>query len=394
MTLEKPLDSITEEDLKQLIENQVLEKKRLDYKVSLPLTADADKKEFLADVSSFANSSGGDIIYGISQDNTTGFPSELVGIDSENIDKEILRLESIIREGIEPRIPSTAFQPIKLANAKVVLILRVQKSWASPHRIKFKEDHRFYARATNGKYKLDVTELRNAFTLRESLNEKINRFREDRVAKLFANETPVPFYSNAKIVLHLIPLSSFNPSTVYDLVKIAPQLALYEPMYTRGWNHRYNLDGLLAYSVGQNELSHSYTQLYRNGIMEIVEGLMLKPDKAKLIPSIAYEQEILREFPKYLSALKFLDVELPIVIFLSLVDVRGYLMAVDTFFHGERYAIDRDVLLLPEAIVESFEIEPQTIFKPAFDAIWNACGFASSLNYNDKGEWKPRLFPF
>ena len=114
MTLEKPLDSINEQDLKQLIENQVLEKKGLDYKLSLPSNSDADKKEFLADVSSFANSSGGDIIYGMAQDNTTGLPMELVGIDSVNLDQETLRLESIIREGIEPRIPSVTPHLIKL----------------------------------------------------------------------------------------------------------------------------------------------------------------------------------------------------------------------------------------------------------------------------------------
>ena len=127
--------------------------------------------------------------------------------------------------------------------------------------------------------------------------------------------------------------------------------------------------------------------------MEIVEGLMLKPDRAKVIPSIAYEQELLHDFPRYLSALKFLGVELPIVVFLTLVDIKGYMMATDTFFLRDSYAIDRDVLLLPEFIVESFDAEPQAIFKPAFDAIWNACGFAGSLNYNDKGEWKPRRFP-
>ena len=106
MTLEKPLDNIKEEDLKELIENHVIEKKDLDYKLSLPSSRDGDKKEFLADIVSFANTSGGDIIYGIAQDNATGYPIELSGIDLPNKDQEILRLESIIREGMEPRIPS------------------------------------------------------------------------------------------------------------------------------------------------------------------------------------------------------------------------------------------------------------------------------------------------
>lgn len=394
MSLEKPLESITEDDLKQLIENKVLEAKRLDYKLLLPTNSDGDKKEFLADVSSFANSSGGDIIYGISQDNTTGYPLELVGLDSENVDKETLRLESTIREGIEPRVPSISVKPIKLTNSKAIIILRIQKSWASPHRIKFKEDHHFWARATNGKYRLDVGELRNAFTLRENLNHKIKRFREDRIAQLFANETPIPFYNNAKIILHLIPLNSFNPSITYDLTKLERHIGLYEPIYTMSWSHRYNLDGLLAYAVNQSDASHSYTQLYRNGVIEAVEGLMLKPDRQKYVPSIAYEQELLKSLSKYLQALKFLNVELPVVALLTLVGVKGYLMATDVFFQGESSPIDRDILLLPETIVESYEEKPDKILKPQFDAVWNACGFTHSLNYNEKGDWSPkRIFP-
>ena len=51
----KDLAAITELDLKSLIENSVLEQKTLDYKKMLPGNSDSEKKEFLADVSSFAN---------------------------------------------------------------------------------------------------------------------------------------------------------------------------------------------------------------------------------------------------------------------------------------------------------------------------------------------------
>ena len=233
MTLEKPLESINEQDFKELIENQVLEKKGLDYKLLLPANSDTDKKEFLADVSSFANSSGGDIIFGISQDNTTGLPKELIGLDSSNVDQEMLRLQSIVRDGIEPRIPSVAIQPVKLSNSKTAIILRVQKSWVSPHRVKFKGDHRFYTRSSNGKYELDAGELRNAFTLSENLNDKIKRFRESRISSIFANETPVPFQGGAKLVLHMIPFISFDPSAAYDIDKITSTQR--RPIDAHGW---------------------------------------------------------------------------------------------------------------------------------------------------------------
>ena len=58
--LSKPLEAIKESDLQALVDNQVTERKTLEYKEALPGNADGDKMEFQVDVSSFANASGGD----------------------------------------------------------------------------------------------------------------------------------------------------------------------------------------------------------------------------------------------------------------------------------------------------------------------------------------------
>ena len=64
MSLNKPLDQIEERDLQELLAGQVSEHKTLEYKLALPGNSDSERKEFLADVSSFANAAGGDLIYG------------------------------------------------------------------------------------------------------------------------------------------------------------------------------------------------------------------------------------------------------------------------------------------------------------------------------------------
>jgi hypothetical protein len=45
--------------------NGVAEGRQLDYKEQLPISSDDDKREFLGDVTSFANTAGGDLIYGV-----------------------------------------------------------------------------------------------------------------------------------------------------------------------------------------------------------------------------------------------------------------------------------------------------------------------------------------
>ncbi len=44
---------------------------------------------------------------------------------------------------------------------------------------------------------------------------------------------------------------------------------------------------------------------------------------------------------------------------------------------------------LPEVFVENYDVKAADVLKPCFDAIWNACGFRKSFNYNDEEEWAP-----
>ncbi|MEM7557457.1 MAG: hypothetical protein AAF378_25920 [Cyanobacteria bacterium P01_A01_bin.84] len=55
------------------------------------------------------------------------------------------------------------------------------------------------------------------------------------------------------------------------------------------------------------------------------------------------------------------------------------------FAHG--HTIDRNNLLMPEVMVENFNFEPSKVLKPIFDAVWNACGYPGSRNYDDSGNW-------
>jgi predicted HTH transcriptional regulator len=98
----KPLDQVTESDLDQLIKDKVLEKKVIDYKLEPYQDKDKDKIEFAVDVASFANAAGGYLIIGIAE--TSGFPTKIIGLDKNNVDKTKIELENIIRDRIEPRI--------------------------------------------------------------------------------------------------------------------------------------------------------------------------------------------------------------------------------------------------------------------------------------------------
>src|SRR5664280_2298642 len=134
----REFDTITNADVEALVTNAVAEGRTIEYKQQLPGNSDEEKREFLADVSSFANAGGGDILYGVvekrdSDNKPTGIPEKAQGLPGINTDSEILRLDESIRSGIDPRIPGYRIRGIDGFSAGPVLLIRVPKSWASPH---------------------------------------------------------------------------------------------------------------------------------------------------------------------------------------------------------------------------------------------------------------------
>jgi hypothetical protein len=381
----KPIDQIAEADLVALVTEGVAEQKTLDYKQQLPNPSDAGKRELLADVSSFANTAGGDLAFGITE--SAGAPTGIPGVQIADPDQEILRLDGIIRTGLGPRIRHTT-RAIPLANGRHVLIIRAEHSWYGPHRVIFKGDGRFYGRTSNGKYELDVTDLRNAFLFANAVTEKISAFRAERIIALENGQSIIPLVAGPKLVMHCIPLESFGAKPQYDIVALGE----FNPMYWQrlsAWGSNMNFDGKIC--VARGEPSSAYTQVYRNGVIEAVRvGVLSTSEKPGLIPSLSYEEAVVGYIPHCFQILKRLGCSPPVLVGISLIGVRGLRLAVDSLSMEGSTAIDRDVLMLPEIVVEDFSAPPGPTLKPTLDLVWNACGHTSSPYFDTAGNWLPR----
>jgi hypothetical protein len=266
----KDLKEIGESEISALISNAVAEGRTIEYKRDLPGNSDAEKKEFLADASSFANAAGGDLIFGLEENQ--GVPTQFRGVQAADLDLEVRRMDSVLAAGLSPRI-RYATKVVTAAGGTRGLVVRVERSWSGPHRVVFQGHDKFYGRNSAGKYPLDVNELRAAFTLATTVTERIRAFRADRLIALGNNQTPLPFVDSPKVVLHCIPVESFAGQQNYDLLPFYQNTVGLPPMGTTTWNNRLNLDGVLIFS--SHRPCHSYTQLYRNGIIEVVQGRIL-----------------------------------------------------------------------------------------------------------------------
>ena len=382
--LSRVIDDIAVTDLKQLIASQAPEGRTLEYKREMSSTAESKVVPLLATVSSFANTGGGDLLIGVEA--TDGVASALRGVEVENLDREILRLEQLVRDGIEPRIPKVDFRAIHLSDNRYVWIIRVPTSWTAPHRVR--RNSKFYARNSAGRYELDVSELRTAFSMTETVAGRIREFRTDRIAKANGGLTPVPLVGEGSMVVHVMPLQSFMSRTWIDIGTYGTGTTPLRPMGAMSWSHRINLDGFVTFQSYGEKGAFSYTQMFRTGVVEAAFSLSTDGEN-KSLPSLSFEQYTLDLVNQYLSFAEAFEVGPPYLIFLSLVGVRGCKLGLPSgiFLRAGNEQLEEDVLALTEVVIEEGNEPLHLALRPAFDMVWNAFGFVRSLNYDEAGNW-------
>ncbi len=388
----KRFEDIEFSDIEALFNNKVPEGKTLEYKREI-----SSNEKLLAGVSALANTSGGDFIVGIEADK--GIPTKLLGLKVSDADAEKARLTQIIQSGIEPRLPSLDIEIYQSPTRESFILIRTNQSWIAPHRVKAND--KFYGRNSIGKYPMDVSELRTAFMLTEQLSERIKNFRQERVQRIQTNEEiPALLREGGKIILHLLPLASFTTPSEFDVIKLSQKIQ-FSPITSNSWDKRINLDGVVvARNFDTNVIS--YTQVFRNGCIEAVICLSWS-DEDKKDYSVRYkEEQIIKALSEYIEFYLDLGIELPIYVFLTLINVKDYKFHLDDDFrniYGVRFimrgenkpVIDRNNLIIPEITISNYESHPAEILRPAFDLIWNSVGFARDFNYDENGKWIENL---
>lgn len=388
--LDIPLDRITEADLQRLIAAGAAESLYVDYKQATYGGKEADHAELLADVSSFANAAGGDLVIGVAE--ARGIPSAIVPFTG-NADDERRRLEDIARTGLEPRIRIQT-RAVPLAAGGAVIIVRVPRSYAPPHRVTYRSRNRFWARASSGKYEPNVEELRHIFNDAPRIAERIGAFRTDRIVRITAGETPVPLGPGGKVVLHLVPVPAFADGRLLDVVSaVAAGTHVPLPLDGMGGGNRpgINIDGFLNYTDRPIGGRQSYAQFFRSGAIEGVGNLSKRDvDGKPYFVATEFTNKVVFALRQYLSVLAAFDAGLPAYAFLSLSDVAQcfYRYCPDGVVWSDTGPLNREILTLPELHIDNFSTDVPALMRPVFNMLWNAFGFQQCEMYDEQGVWK------
>lgn len=387
---------VTRADLDCLIADQTAESSHLDFKRDLPTGwSDKVKNDLIADVTAFANSGGGCLIFGI--DEQEGCARNFVPQQVDDLDFLVRRIQDVLLHGVEPRLPPIDVSAVAIAEGDRrghAIILRIPESWNGPHRSKMSQH--FYIRDGARNRPLDVPELRTRFLKSEDQGNRLRAFRVDRIAKILSGDAPCALESGSVLVLHLIPLDAANGNISvdparyngYSGTRVVPSLM------SASFDIRINIDGVLRSTPG-TEGAHDYSLLFRSGFLEAAEIYNEKTspsDTSIWFPSGYFERSCITLVERFRSELEYLAANTTLIAMLSLLRASELVFGSDArpwAILGSAGNFDRPTILLPDIVLSSDATAPKAL-RPMIDLVWQAAGFDRSPNFDSEGEWIPR----
>jgi Putative DNA-binding domain len=203
----------TKADLDRLVAEGITESLTLDYKRSLALANKSKSRDEICndlckDVSAFANSAGGQIVYGMEEDKYV--PTKL----DDGVDPPVTKewIEQVLDSRIQPRIEGLVITPIRLAKGYGFVLTIPQATSRAPHQA---PDKKYYKRQNFQSSPMEDYEIRD--TLRRATTPALRvmlRIGTNNTSRLeFAHQQEV-----SKPVTLNVFLTNSSPQPAYHSV--------------------------------------------------------------------------------------------------------------------------------------------------------------------------------
>lgn len=379
------LQEISETELTKLVADGVPESIVLEYKFSLPsLRSDSDKREFTEDVTSFANTDGGYIVYGIAERPTvdgtnSGIAGSLNPQEANSVSSTITQMESILVDSVEPRL-RVQFRSVQMQNG-AILVCFIPRSSTRPHRVK--TSRVFPGRVETRKFQMDITQIRTAFLGANESRKSIESFVADRLLSIRAGTTIAGFDAANSVISHFVPIDSFELDRPrHSVGELKGTTTMLNPLSERFDKEVINLDGILRKDTNSNVIE-SYLQIFRNGIVESGDTTAVMYT-SNGIHSVSIEKTLQFHTRQMLNYYRELGSG-PFLIFVSIFGCKEKPMDQDPY-RPITHRIDRDHLQLTPVLTEDLSTLADEILHPLFDEIHNAGGKAHCTHFLD-GVW-------
>ena len=390
-----PIDELVSEHVHALIATSRSEGRRIDFKEAFKRAENGksrDSHEIAKDVAAFANSSGGDIVYGVTEIDgiATGINSATSAEEAEDLHSFV---QTAVRDGVSPYIDIRC-KFIPMEGNSGVYVIRVPKSFQAPHAVRKrgeKEALWFFRRGEDCAVPMEESDVRYAYTTTVDINRQIEVFRRSRIAQ--NNDTIAgPFFSKSvRVHAFFIPLDSFSKGDhlgYNQLLMGAARLSLES-------GHSGPIpcpEGAFLHGGTENGIWHAW-YLHRNGAVEWTDAgtnythNFTQGQEFKKIVYPLYERRLCDRLQDVVSCIELLNIVGPLAFCLSLSSARGAQLSIpnNPFLHSSPCPIE-DMHAQTLIVRSASDLNSENI-RPAFDHVMNAFGIQKSMNYDNSGKY-------
>lgn len=415
------LSEITDEDIKQLVREHVVENQNLEYKLMLNHKTDEEKYEVLCDITSLANAGGGYLVVGI-RDDGKGKAQKFE--DVEHVERVAKSIQSLCVEYISERIDGIEWD-IREIDGLNILIFRVPESVKAPHMVTYKNNTHFVTRYNDNKREMTIGEIRSYFTdnvfnkrlvyieevLRNLLNGQkietdqklINMLVEDKISDLNVEDGAV--ISKASLNKSIkeignVPFFRISITPEYtnrnfinvDLPKVTGLFKNPPNQRSAGWNMEGSYTETKRFSEGllRKGVMEDILILKQNGFMEFrikidhtfcwnqPEEEFKKRPRLYPYPVVEYPLSFLQLY-KYI--IDTLQIEMSYIVSMEYYNIKGFVLypshpsSIEFNIHGNYVSpYDKENLFIPPFKVEK-EFVPDKITFELVKYLYNTFGY-------------------
>lgn len=213
-------NTYTIEDINNLITNEVEENIHLDYKAAGALDKKDDKKrnEITKDISAFANSDGGIIVYGVSEEDHR--PKEISLIDGRIFTKEWL--ENVIQQ-IQPKIEGIKIYPIRIDDiGQSIYVVKIPRSGNAPHMARDKRYYKRFNFKSEPMEDYEVKDLYNRVSIPKLKIDRCSFIRVDETKDMYEYQLTAKIVNNGNRSCDLYKVNFYINKVRYCNIKSAP----------------------------------------------------------------------------------------------------------------------------------------------------------------------------
>lgn len=264
--------TLSEETLREFLSLRAAEGLYLDYKEALSGASEKEsKREFLKDVTAFANAAGGQLFLGVKEPSEgVSVESQLVGL--ENGDAVAQDLERLASTSVDPRIPGLRIVSVSLANGRSCVVIHIPPSNSRPHMVNYAGHRSFYARHSESSFPMTTHEVREAVLTSSSAEARSRHFVEGRLLEVRERTDD----RQAAFFLQAIPLIAPEPpwdvlsNKFEDVVRGGARRNLFRHYADLASNTgpRPTIDGLAGQD--QREEPKWETEVHRSGYISLL----------------------------------------------------------------------------------------------------------------------------